>query len=111
MAFEIVDRWKPELRMWNDFAHARNSALGLDALRNTHPIYARVRTSSEATESFDLITYEKGAAVIRMLERYLGEARFRSGVRDYIERHALGNARAKDLWAALTRHAGEGVGD
>ncbi|MFI5308734.1 MAG: M1 family metallopeptidase, partial [Polyangiales bacterium] len=109
MAFQIVSEWRPELRMWNDFGHSRDSALGLDALGNTHPIYTRVRTPAEATQSFDLITYEKGASVIRMLERYLGPSRFRSGVRDYIRAHREGNARAADLWRALERHAGEAV--
>jgi puromycin-sensitive aminopeptidase len=109
MAFEIVDRIHPELRMWNDFGHARNSAFELDALASTHPIYAKVRTPEEASQSFDLITYEKGAAVIRMLERYLGPERFRRGVRDYVRRHREGNAEARDLWRALSRYAGAAV--
>src|SRR5262249_307193 len=69
------------------------------------------RTPAEATQNFDLITYEKGAAVIRMLERYLGPARFRRGVRDYIKSHREGNATAADLWRALERHAGQAVAD
>jgi puromycin-sensitive aminopeptidase len=109
MAFEIVDRWRPELRMWNDFGHSRSSALSLDALDSTHPIYTEVYNAAQATENFDLITYEKGAAVIRMLERYLGPARFRRGVRDYIREHREGNATAADLWRALERHAGQKV--
>ncbi len=109
MAFDIVDEWRPELRMWNDFGHSRDSALDLDALEHTHPIYTKVRTPAEATENFDLITYEKGAAVIRMLERYLGEARFRRGVRDYIKSHREQNAVAADLWRALERQAGEQI--
>jgi puromycin-sensitive aminopeptidase len=109
MAFDIVDDWRPELRMWNDFGHSRDSALDLDALEHTHPIYTRVRTPAEATENFDLITYEKGAAVIRMLERYLGEGRFRRGVRDYIKSHREQNAVAADLWRALERQAGEQI--
>ena len=81
MAFHIVDAWKPEWKMWNDFQHYRSAALGMDALRQTHPIYTRVRTPEEATENFDLITYEKGASVVRMIERYLGPDAFRAGVR------------------------------
>ena len=41
MAFRIVDEWKPEWKMWHDFQHHRASALELDALANTHPIYSR----------------------------------------------------------------------
>ena len=35
---------------------------------------------------FDVLTYEKGAAVVRMLEQYLGEDRFREGIRRYLGR-------------------------
>jgi puromycin-sensitive aminopeptidase len=111
MAFQIVDDWQPALRMWNDFGHARNSALALDALGNTHPVYTEVHSAADATQNFDLITYEKGASVIRMLERYLGAERFRAGVRDYIARHREGNATAADLWRALERHAGKAVAE
>ena len=109
MAFEIVHQWQPKLRMWNDFGHSRASAFDLDALTSTHAIYTDVRNAAEATESFDLITYEKGASVIRMLERYLGPEKFRAGVRDYIRAHAHGNTVADDLWRALERHAGDDV--
>jgi puromycin-sensitive aminopeptidase len=109
MAFAVVDAWKPGWRMWHDFQHGRAAALELDALRHTHPIYCEVRTAEEANANFDLITYEKGAAVVRMLERYLGPARFRAGVRRYIRRHREGNTRAADLWQALSEASGEPV--
>ncbi|NJN15290.1 MAG: hypothetical protein HC822_02810, partial [Oscillochloris sp.] len=55
----------------------RAAALGLDALRHTHPVYCPVRTPAEVGENFDLITYEKGASVVRMIERFLGAETFR----------------------------------
>jgi len=110
MAFSIVDDWKPEWKMWLDFQHGTASALELDALRHTHPIYCRVRTPEEADENFDRITYEKGAAVVRMIERYLGAATFRRGVRAYIRKHREGNTVAADLWNALSEASGEEVG-
>jgi puromycin-sensitive aminopeptidase len=109
MAFHIVDDWRPEWKMWLDFQHHRSAALRLDALRNTHPIHCEVRTPNEATENFDLITYEKGASVVRMIERYLGPKTFQKGVRAYIERHRESNATAADLWRALADAAGEPV--
>ncbi|MCP5065155.1 MAG: M1 family peptidase [bacterium] len=102
MAFHIVDSWKPEWKMWNDFQHYRSAALGMDALQGTHPIYTTVRDPQEATENFDLITYEKGASVVRMIERYLGAEAFRAGVRNYIEAHQEANTVASDLWDALS---------
>jgi puromycin-sensitive aminopeptidase len=109
MAFHIVDRWKPEWKMWHDFQHYRSAALGLDSLTHTHPIYTKVQTPSDATENFDLITYEKGASVVRMLERYLGAGVFRTGVRRYIRRHRESNAVAADLWSALSEASGQDV--
>jgi puromycin-sensitive aminopeptidase len=95
--------------MWNDFQHHRAAALGLDALAETHPIYVKVRTPSEATQNFDLITYEKGASVVRMIERFLGAETFREGVRRYIRAHQEGNAIAADLWNALAEASGQDV--
>jgi len=106
MAATIVDGWKPEWKMWLDFEHHRSAALQLDALGSTHPIYVDVKTPADATQNFDLITYEKGAAVVRMIERYLGPSTFRDGVRTYIRRHREGNAVAADLWNALGEAAG-----
>ncbi|MBW2267785.1 MAG: M1 family metallopeptidase [Deltaproteobacteria bacterium] len=109
MAFAVVADWKPEWHMWHDFQHGRAAALELDALRHTHPIYCPVKTAAEANENFDLITYEKGAAIVRMLERYLGANRFRRGVRRYIRKHREGNTVADDLWRALSEASGEPV--
>jgi puromycin-sensitive aminopeptidase len=109
MAYKIIDQWKPEWRMWQGFEHDRAAALGLDALANTHPIYAAVHSVAEATENFDLITYEKGAAVVRMIEHYLGADVFRAGVRIYMERHREGNTVAGDLWRALEEASGQKV--
>jgi puromycin-sensitive aminopeptidase len=109
MAFTVVDAWQPQWQMWLDFEHHRAAAFSLDSLRNTHPIYAEVKTPADATENFDAITYEKGASVVRMIERWLGATTFREGVRRYIRRHREGNARARDLWEALEEASGRPV--
>lgn len=109
MAFYVVADWKPEWKMWNDFQHYRTAALDLDALSNTHAIYTKVSRPEEATQNFDLITYEKGASVLRMLEHYLGGEKFRRGIRAYICKHREGNTVAADLWAALSAASGEPV--
>jgi puromycin-sensitive aminopeptidase len=109
MAFKVVDAWKPEWRVWLEFDQGKAAALHLDALASTHPIHAEVKNAEEATESFDLITYEKGGAVLRMLEGWLGEERFRDGIRSYMRRHGKGNAVANDLWNALGAASGQPV--
>jgi puromycin-sensitive aminopeptidase len=109
MAFKIVDAWNPSWRVWLEFDQGKSAALQLDALRSTHPVRAEVRNVAAATEAFDLITYEKGGAVLRMIEGYLGDERFRAGIRAYMQRHARGNAVADDLWRALGEASREPV--
>ncbi len=60
---------------------------------------------------FDLLTYEKGCAVLRMLEQHIGPDVFRSGVRTYLKRHAYANTVTADLWDALETASGAPVRD
>ena len=109
MAYKIVDDWKPDWRVWLDFDSGKAAALHLDALRSTHPIRGEVRNAHEAGESFDLITYEKGGAVLRMIEGFLGQDAFREGMRQYMRKHARANAVADDLWRALSQASSQPV--
>jgi puromycin-sensitive aminopeptidase len=105
MEMLAVDAWKPEWQRWATFGVSRAAALSLDGLHSTRPIEFPVTSPRDADAMFDVLTYEKGASVLRMLEQYLGPEVFRSGVRDYLETHKLGNADTGDLWAALGRAA------
>src|SRR3546814_12624884 len=58
---------------------------------------------------FDVLTYEKGAAVVRMLEQYLGEEAFREGIRRYMKAHRYANTETTDLWDAIEEATGEPV--
>jgi puromycin-sensitive aminopeptidase len=109
MAYKMVDQWKAGWRVWLDFDQGKAAAMHLDALRSTHPIRAEIRNVAEAGEAFDLITYQKGGAVLRMIEGYLGEAGFREGIRLYMQRHAQSNAVADDLWGDLSEASREPV--
>jgi aminopeptidase N len=70
-------------------------------LKSTRPIEFAVERPEEAAGMFDVLTYEKGASVLRMLEQYLGAEAFREGIRLYLRRHAYGNAETTDLWDAI----------
>jgi len=105
MEMLAVDAWKPEWQRWVTFGVSRAAALSLDGLHSTRPIEFPVTSPRDADAMFDVLTYEKGASVLRMLEQYLGAEVFRSGVRDYLETHKFANADTGDLWAALGRAA------
>src|SRR5207237_1424381 len=101
MEILAVDAWKPEWQRWTTFGVSRASALSVDGLRSTRPIEFPVEAPKDADAMFDVLTYEKGASVLRMLEQYIGPAVFRDGVRRYLGRHAYGNTEPADLWRAV----------
>jgi puromycin-sensitive aminopeptidase len=108
--YKAVDHLFPEWEMWTQFLFADiGPAMALDGLRNTHPIEAEIKTPDDINELFDAISYSKGAAIIRMLEQFLGEETFRQGLVRYLSRHQYGNARTEDLWAALEQVSGKPV--
>src|SRR5262249_41196097 len=98
-----VDSFKPEWERWTSFGVSRAAALLVDGLHSTRPIEYPVDAPKDADAMFDVLTYEKGASVLRMLEQYLGVETFRAGVRDYLHTHASGNGETGDLWLALER--------
>ncbi|MFQ5950320.1 MAG: M1 family aminopeptidase, partial [Nitrospiria bacterium] len=109
LACKVVDQWRPEWHSWVAFQHEKEVPLALDALETTRPIRADVTNAAQIEEMFDVLTYEKGAACLRMIEQFLGEDLFREGIRNYIKGHQYRNATAGDLWKALESASGQPV--
>lgn len=95
---KAVDYLRPDWRLWDGFGR---SALWTDALKSTRAIHANVKSPEQALEMFDDITYVKGSAVLRMLERYVGPDVFQRGVHLYMKTHAFRTATTEDLWWAI----------
>src|SRR3984957_20361986 len=106
-----VDAFRPSWDRWVGFAPSREAALAIDGVHATRPIEYPVGPPKEAEGMFDLLTYEKGCAVLRMLEQYIGPEVFRDGVRTYLKAHAYANTVTTDLWDALEEESGEPVRD
>jgi aminopeptidase N len=97
---------------WNvalDEVQDTGNSMLVDSAKNTRAIRTDATTTNEIAELFDGIAYGKTAAVLRMLESYLGEQTFRAGVNLYLKEHAYGNATAEDFWGAMTRVSGKPV--
>ena len=109
MEMTCTDAFRPEWQRWVDFGLSRSAAFDTDALASTRPIEYPVVSPADADGMFDVLTYEKGASVVRMLEQYLGAERFRAGIRRYMARHQYGNTETSDLWDALEAETGEPV--
>ncbi len=101
MEMKCTDAFRPQWERWVDFGTSRTAAFDVDSLESTRPIEFDVISPRDAEGMFDVLTYEKGAAVLRMLEQYLGEDAFRDGVRRYLADHAYANTETTDLWDAI----------
>src|ERR1700719_986139 len=101
MEMLAVDAWKPEWRRWDSFSVSRAAAMAVDGLKSTRPIEFTVNSPEDVRAMFAVLTYEKGASVLRMLEQYMGEEEFRKGIAAYLKKHEYANAETTDLWDAL----------
>ena len=79
----------------------RGNGLWSDSLATARRVRQPIEHTDEIFTAFDGITYQKGAAVIRMFEQWVGEDDFRAGVRAYLAAHAHGTATATDFLAAI----------
>jgi aminopeptidase N len=103
MSSKPVKAWKPEWNFDLDDVSGTAGTLNVDSLANTRPIHQAAETPAQIVELFDGIAYGKAAAVLRMLESYLGEDTFRAGVNAYLKQHQYANATADDFWDAQAK--------
>jgi aminopeptidase N len=104
-AVELHPEWKTGLQALAIYEGGRRT----DAGAGTHPIIQTIDTADQASQAFDAITYNKGAAVITMLEAYAGPDQFRDGVRRYMKAHAFGNTVDSDLWSQVQAASGKPI--
>jgi aminopeptidase N len=105
MQARVVDQWQPAFRAQVEALRGRGAAMESDSLPAARAVRQPVSSTSDAVEAFDWITYLKGAAVLHMLEHWVGEDVFRDGIRQYVHENEWRNATADALFAALDRAA------
>lgn len=99
-----VDQMFPNWHIWDLYLADRYAvALRLDSLANSHPIEVEVHHPNEISEIFDMVSYAKGSAVIRMVAEYVGYENFRDGLRYYLKKHSYKNTMTVDLWDAFEK--------
>jgi len=109
MANKAVNTWAPGWGYDVEDVTDRSAAATADTLATARSIRQPIETYDDISNAFDRISYEKGAAVLRMFESYLGKEPFRDGVRRYLAAHAYGNATASDFLAAISEATGRDV--
>lgn len=104
MESKPVEAWQPQWHVAQDNVVDLGRTLSADSVQSTRPIHAEhVETPAQINQLFDAIAYGKAAAVLRMVESYVGPDAFRSGVNAYLERYQYANSTAADFWNTMTQ--------
>jgi cytosol alanyl aminopeptidase len=109
MEQKLVAEWKPEWQTRVSDVFATERAMRDDALVSARKIRQPVLSPDDIGNAFDSITYEKGAAVIRMFETWVRSENFRKGVQLYLKKHAFGNATSAEFLADVSQGAGQDI--
>lgn len=107
MAAKAVHAFMPSWKFWESFNIEKAGAMRIDGLHASRSIEFPVSSPEDARAMFDVLTYEKGCAILRMLELYIGEEVFRKGCAIYMAQHAYANTDTEDLWKALDQAVSE----
>ncbi len=107
MGFRIGNEWRPDLNIGAGALAEGFSAMGIDALVAGRPIHQPIEKNAQIDAAFDTITYGKGGHVVAMIAAFMGDTKFRDGVRGYMAAHKYGNATSAEFFKAMAEAAGD----
>ncbi|XP_050397180.1 glutamyl aminopeptidase [Patella vulgata] len=91
---------------WNVFAtqvvEDMFPVMDKDALSTSHPVSTEVKDPNDIPQFFDIISYNKGMAILRMMGSFIGLDNFRMGLQMYVKRYKFKNAARDQLWQTFT---------
>jgi aminopeptidase N len=109
-AAKETDKRNPTWRIREAEDSGKEAAMRVDARISSQPVHNPVIDELAPQNGADpLIIYNKGQAVLRMLEAYIGPDTFRDGIRTYMKARAYSNATSADLWNALGAASGRDI--
>ena len=107
MGYRIGNEWRPDLNVGAGALEEGFAAMGTDALLAGRPIHQRIDKNAQIDAAFDSITYGKGGHVVAMIAAFMGDTKFRDGVRGYMAAHRYGNASSAEFFAAMATASGD----
>jgi aminopeptidase N len=107
MGYRIGNEWRPDLGIGAGAVAEAFAAMNTDALLAGRPIHQPIARNAEIDAAFDSITYGKGGQVVAMIAGFMGDDKFRDGVRRHMAAHAHGNATSAQFFGAMAEVAGD----
>ncbi len=110
MAYKAMAKVMPEYNSWKIFyERTKQGAYYTDSTQGTTPIYQEISNLSAAKSAYGNIVYNKAPAFLKQAEFFLGEEKFRDGVRAFLRTHEYSNAAWTDLVSELGRASGQNL--
>ncbi len=103
MSYKALKNIYPLWKIENDYYESTISALLGDSLKSTHPISTLIKESGEADSIFDVISYNKGGALLNMINDFVGDKVFSKGLNIYLKTYKYKNAKKEDLWNSIQK--------
>lgn len=101
MATKTMHQLQPQAGYRQRMLDKAFSTMQVDQLVSARQIRQPIATHADIGAAFDGITYDKGGAVLSMLEGFVGEENFKRGIQRYMRQHAFGSADARDFVQAV----------
>jgi alanyl aminopeptidase len=98
---KVMDQEQPPSRKLLASVAARERIMATDAGPKTRPVRLEMNSRKDTDGVYSQIVYQKGAAILVMLDGWLGETQVRDGIREYLNAHKFGNATTADLEASI----------
>jgi len=105
LGVKISDMELPPFERRLAITAARNRMMAADSPR-TRPVRLEMHSRKETDDVYDGIVYQKGAAVLEMLEDWVGPEPFRRSLHRYLADHRFDNAATTDLARAIRQETG-----
>lgn len=106
IAAKVLEAEAPRYREELERLRETEYVMQLDALASARAIRQPVERVSALSNQFDALSYQKGAAVLSMFERFAGPERFRAGIHAYLAARPHGTGTNAELLEALSRATG-----
>ncbi len=112
MAYLAMSKTSEFKDAWVDMQNSdKQWAYEEDQYVTTHPINGRVPDIESTFVNFDGITYGKGGAALKQLSFYIGDDKFRDGLRNYFKKFEYQNTILQDFISSLAQTSGKDLNE
>jgi cytosol alanyl aminopeptidase len=98
---KIMDQFQPPARKHLATVAARDRIMTVDDSARTRPVRLPMTSREDTKGVYSQIVYQKGGAILLMLDGWLGEDKVQTGLRTYLKKHAFVSATTADLESEL----------